>query len=91
MELETVIEYLSGAGLINKEEFDKKVEAYKQDAPAVKLAQDHASVLMLVAEKDLQLSKTNEQLVKTNQQLLEHLFKVIVLVFPSFKDSLHQN
>ncbi|EOO66999.1 hypothetical protein IIC_05325, partial [Bacillus cereus VD021] len=71
MELETMIEYLSGAGLINKEEFDKKVEAYKQDAPAVKLAQDHASVLMLVAEKDLQLSKTNEQLVKTNQQLLE--------------------
>ncbi|MDM5430801.1 hypothetical protein [Bacillus mycoides] len=71
MELEIMIEYLFSAGLINKEEFDKKVEAYKQDAPAVKLAQDNASVFMLVAEKDLQLSKTNEQLVKTNQQLLE--------------------
>ncbi|EOO71495.1 MULTISPECIES: hypothetical protein [Bacillus cereus group] len=71
MELDKVIMDLTDAGFINKEEFDKKVEAYKQDAPAVKLAQDHASVFMLVAEKDLQLSKTNEQLVKTNQQLLE--------------------
>jgi hypothetical protein len=68
MELETMIEYLSGAGLINKEEFDKKVEAYKQDAPAVKLAQDNASVLMLVAEKDLQLSKINQQLLEANEQ-----------------------
>nr|WP_088325868.1 hypothetical protein [Bacillus cereus] len=68
MELETMIEYLSGAGLINKEEFDKKVEAYKQDAPAVQLAQDNASVLMLLAEKDVQLAKTNRQLLETNEQ-----------------------
>ncbi len=68
MELETVIEYLSSTGLINKEEFDKKVEAYKQDAPAVQLAQDNASVLMLLAEKDLQLTKTNRQLLETNEQ-----------------------
>ncbi|MGE7885345.1 hypothetical protein [Bacillus sp. NPDC094077] len=68
MELETVIEYLSSAGLINKEEFDKKVEEYKQDAPAVKLAQNNASLLMLVAEKDLQLSKINQQLLATNEQ-----------------------
>lgn len=68
MELETMIEYLSGAGLINKEEFDKKVEAYKQDAPAVQLAQDNVSVLMLLAEKDLQLTKTNRQLLEMNEQ-----------------------
>lgn len=68
MELETIIEYLSSTGLINKEEFDKKVEEYKQDAPALKLAQDNASLLMLLAEKDLQLAKTNQQLVETNNQ-----------------------
>ncbi len=66
MELEAVIEYLSSTGLINKEEFDKKVEEFKQDAPALKLAQDNASLLMLLAEKDLQLAKTNQQLLETN-------------------------
>ncbi|WP_144499243.1 hypothetical protein [Bacillus sp. FDAARGOS_235] len=71
MELETVIDYLFSEGLINKEEFNKKVEEYKQDAPALKLARDHASLLMMLAEKDLQLSNTNEQLIKTNQQLVE--------------------
>ncbi|MDM5430243.1 hypothetical protein [Bacillus mycoides] len=68
MELDKVIVDLTDAGFINKEEFDEKVKAYKQDAPAVKLAQDNASVLMLVAEKDLQLSKTNQQLLETNEQ-----------------------
>ncbi|MGG1137218.1 hypothetical protein [Bacillus mycoides] len=68
MELDKVIVDLTDAGFINKEEFDEKVKAYKQDAPAVKLAQDNASVLMLVAEKDLQLSKTNQQLLEMNEQ-----------------------
>lgn len=71
LDIGTIVQGLVDAGLIDKEEFDKKVELYKQDAPTLKLAQDNASLLMLVAEKDLQLSKTNEQLVKTNQQLLE--------------------
>lgn len=68
MEVETVVQYLSSAGLIDKEEFDKKVELYKQDAPTLKLAQDNASLLMLVAEKDLQLAKTNQQLLETTEQ-----------------------
>ncbi|HDR7367939.1 MULTISPECIES: hypothetical protein [Bacillus cereus group] len=68
MELETVVEYLSSAGLIDKKEFDEKVELYKQNAPTLKLAQDNASLLMLVAEKDLQLSITNQQLLEANEQ-----------------------
>ncbi|WP_144504088.1 hypothetical protein [Bacillus mycoides] len=71
LDIGTVVQGLVDAGFINKEEFDKKVEEYKQGAPALKLAQDNASLLMLLAEKDLQLSNTNEQLIKTNQQLLE--------------------
>ncbi|PGB95051.1 hypothetical protein [Bacillus toyonensis] len=71
LDISTVVQGLIDAGLIDEEEFDKKVEEYKQDAPALKLARDHASLLMMLAEKDLQLSNTNEQLIKTNQQLVE--------------------
>lgn len=71
LDIETVVQLLADLGLVNKEEFDKKVEEYKKDAPTLKLAQDNASLLMLLAEKDLQLSETNEHLVQTNRQLLE--------------------
>ncbi|MDM5429059.1 MULTISPECIES: hypothetical protein [Bacillus cereus group] len=59
--LDEQIQILSDAGIIDKEAFDKKVDEYKGDSPVLKLVKQNATLLMMVAEKDLTIRGVQEQ------------------------------
>lgn len=60
-ELDEQIQMLMGAGFINKEEFDKKVDLYKDESPSRQLAEQNAALMMMVAEKEITILEIQEQ------------------------------
>ncbi|MCU5595093.1 hypothetical protein [Bacillus mobilis] len=59
--LEEQIRMLMDAGLINEEEFNRKVEQYKNESPARQLAEQNAALMMMVAEKEMTILEIQEQ------------------------------
>ncbi|HFK1513679.1 hypothetical protein LKL84_26875 [Bacillus paranthracis] len=60
-ELDEQIQMLMDAGFINKEEFDKKVDLYKDESPSRQLAEQNAALMMMVAEKEITILEIQEQ------------------------------